>query len=117
MTTPHTSGPWKTSSNMDRKGGAHFSIVDAQGFNVAGLSHRPESAANARLIARAPVMLGLLKRWNGSVDVSEFAAEVRTILRAIEEESNYGNSGVGDPAQRAPEIPHGGVRRWWTVAP
>jgi hypothetical protein len=63
-----------------------------RGFHVAGLSHRRESAANARLIAQAPVMLELLKRWNGSVDVSEFAAEARTILRAIERESNYGNS-------------------------
>ena len=104
-----------------QEGRAHFSIVDAQGFHVAGLSHRRESAANARLIAQAPLMLELLKRWNGSVDVSEFAAEARTILRAIERESNYGNSGVGepavDPAHRAPEIPRRGVRRWWTVAP
>ena len=104
-----------------QEGRAHFSIVDAQGFHVAGLSHRRESAANARFIAQAPVMLEVLKRWNGSVDVSEFAAEARTILRAIERESNYGNSGVGDPAvdpaHRAPEIPRRGVRRWWTGAP
>ena len=63
--TKHTSGPWKISNNIGRKGELGI-IADAVPCIIAIMGNAKEwpmeAKANARLIAAAPMLLDVIKQ-------------------------------------------------------
>jgi len=85
----HTPGPWTV--KFSGTGNAHIYGLDHKNDRIAGVMLRPtvtnnttERDANARLIAAAPDLLSIVKRWvaldGGAWNVERFANERARLL-------------------------------------
>jgi hypothetical protein len=96
MTTPHTPGPWLVKGlkvyveDEDPERGMDYPVAWVQGTSP----NCPETSANARLIAQAPALLGLLERthtaWINALELDLLLPQHRATARELADEIHAG---------------------------